>query len=600
MAGRMINGAAALAELIRPASDTGEFGTQRVLPVLPELSNLLPSRGLRRGSTIAIGITPGASVHQGALPTPTTSTSAPAPTPTFAPAPAPTFAPAPTPVPTSAALPLGGIRDLGDSGLGGRRDSPRSASATASAALPPDGIRDLGDSGLGGRRDSPRSASASASAALPLDGIRDLGDFGLGGRRDSSRSASAALPLDDARDLGGFGLGERRDSPRSVPASASAALPFDGTRDLGDFGLGGRRDSPRSVPAADVEAAKGPSGRSHAPASRPSGDSSGAGRSDGASPSRGAGPRASNGGEWTQERRGGGSAGEDAVTIGSADSASPFRSPSFTGGSSFGEVRFSSLRGTLPGAGHVAARGALLTGSGSTSLLLALLAAASSAGSWCAVVGVPTLGALAAAESGIALDRLALVPDPGPEWPTVVAALIDGVDVVVIAVPGQVSPSITSRLVARARQRGCVLMPYGRWDGADVTLQVTQGHWEGLGAGHGRLRRRKVTIVARGRGTAARPKEITMWMPGLSVAPPHDPAAGIRSRPTAVPPQAITADEPAPSSSPATGASTGSAPLASVTPILFAASASPPAAGSEPAAARRLANGERPAGAGCA
>jgi hypothetical protein len=223
-------------------------------------------------------------------------------------------------------------------------------------------------------------------------------------------------------------------------------------------------------------------------------------------------------------------------------------------------------------------------------LLLALLAAASTAGSWCAVVGVPTLGALAAAESGIALDRLALVPDPGPEWPTVVAALIDGVDVVVIAVPGQVSASITSRLVARARQRGCVLVPYGRWDGADVTLQVTQGRWEGLGTGHGRLRRRKVTVVARGRGTAARPKEITMWMPGLSATPPRDSppadrgrdtampvsrqAPGARSRPAAVPSAPSTrvaltvASDPRPSA-----ARSGKGSLASVTPIL------PPAPG---------------------
>jgi hypothetical protein len=153
--------------------------------------------------------------------------------------------------------------------------------------------------------------------------------------------------------------------------------------------------------------------------------------------------------------------------------------------------------------------------SGGTSLLLALLAGASRAGSWCAVVGVPELGALAAAEGGIALDRLALVPNPGPEWPTVVAALIDGVDVVVMAVPGPVSASIASRLVARARQRGSVLMPFGHWDGADVTLQVVRGRWDGLGAGHGRLRRREVTIAARGRGAAARPREITVWMPGL-------------------------------------------------------------------------------------
>ncbi|MTK03675.1 hypothetical protein [Micromonospora sp. CP22] len=152
--------------------------------------------------------------------------------------------------------------------------------------------------------------------------------------------------------------------------------------------------------------------------------------------------------------------------------------------------------------------------SGTTSLLLALLAEASRAGSWCAVVGIPTFGAGAAAEAGIVLDRLALVPQPGPDWPTVVAALIDGVDVVVTAVPSTVSASVADRLAARARQRGSVLVPYGRWDGADVTLQVVRGIWQGLGAGRGRLRRREVTISARGRGAAARPKELTVWLPG--------------------------------------------------------------------------------------
>jgi hypothetical protein len=183
------------------------------------------------------------------------------------------------------------------------------------------------------------------------------------------------------------------------------------------------------------------------------------------------------------------------------------------------------LSGLLPGRGLrrgstvAVATGRRASAGGGTSLMLALLAEASRSGSWCAVVGVPALGAIAAAESGIALDRLALVPDPGPEWATVVAALIDGVDVVVTAVPGPVSGSIADRLVARARQRGCVLVPFGHWDGADVTLQVTEGRWEGLGAGRGRLRRREVTVRARGRGAAARPKEITMWMPGVTVRP---------------------------------------------------------------------------------
>ncbi len=181
------------------------------------------------------------------------------------------------------------------------------------------------------------------------------------------------------------------------------------------------------------------------------------------------------------------------------------------------------LSGLLPGRGL--RRGSTVSvdagqtapAGGGTSLMLALLAAASRSGSWCAVVGLPTLGALAAEESGIALDRLALVPNPGPDWPTVVAALIDGVDVVVTAVPGPVSTSITGRLAARARQRGSVLVPFGDWTGADVTLRVDHGRWDGLGRGRGRLRRREVTVMAHGRGAAARPREITMWMPGITV-----------------------------------------------------------------------------------
>jgi hypothetical protein len=151
-----------------------------------------------------------------------------------------------------------------------------------------------------------------------------------------------------------------------------------------------------------------------------------------------------------------------------------------------------------------------------TSLLFALLAAASGAGSWCAVVGVPALGVVAAAEAGIALDRLALVPYPGPDWATVVAALLDGVDVVVAATPGPVAAVVSSRLSARARHRGSVLVPYGRWEGADLTLDAVRGVWHGLGQGRGRLRCRQVTVVVRGRGAAERPRQARMWLPALT------------------------------------------------------------------------------------
>jgi hypothetical protein len=209
------------------------------------------------------------------------------------------------------------------------------------------------------------------------------------------------------------------------------------------------------------------------------------------------------------------------------------------------------LSGLLPGRGLrrgstvAVAAGQAAPAGGSTSLLLALLAEASRTGSWCAVVGLPSLGALAAQESGIDLERLALVPDPGPDWPTVIAALIDGVDVVVAAIPGQVAPTVADRLVARARQRGSVLMPFGQWPGADVTLQVTASRWEGLARGRGRLRRREVTILARGRGAAARPKEITLWMPGLTRNPPSFPPPTTKPAPsTTTPFRPAAADAP--------------------------------------------------------
>jgi len=60
-------------------------------------------------------------------------------------------------------------------------------------------------------------------------------------------------------------------------------------------------------------------------------------------------------------------------------------------------------------------RGSTVSVRGSTSLLLALLATATAEGCWAAVVGLPHLGVLAAAELGVAVHRLALVPQPGTD-----------------------------------------------------------------------------------------------------------------------------------------------------------------------------------------
>jgi hypothetical protein len=166
----------------------------------------------------------------------------------------------------------------------------------------------------------------------------------------------------------------------------------------------------------------------------------------------------------------------------------------------------------------------------STSALLALLAAASQAGSWCAVVGMPQLNPVAAAELGIVLERLAFVPYPGTHWTAAVAALLDGFDLVVAAPPGPIAASVASRLAARARQRGSVLLPAGplsaTWTGADLIVEAVRGEWCGLGAGRGRLRARQLTVRAWGRGSASAPRETTAMLPAASGPLPPVQGAG--------------------------------------------------------------------------
>jgi len=155
-------------------------------------------------------------------------------------------------------------------------------------------------------------------------------------------------------------------------------------------------------------------------------------------------------------------------------------------------------------------RGTVVSVVGSTSLLLALLAGPSGAGSWTAVAGLPALGAVAAAEAGIDLGRCALVPDPGPAWPTVVAALLDAIDVVAVGAGLRVRAADARRLAARARERGSVLVVAGPWEGADVRLSVASSTWSGLGRGHGRLCGRTLEVVGGGRGAAARQRHVSV------------------------------------------------------------------------------------------
>lgn len=168
------------------------------------------------------------------------------------------------------------------------------------------------------------------------------------------------------------------------------------------------------------------------------------------------------------------------------------------------------LGGVLPGGGLQ--RGSVVRvegapGSGATSLLLSLLAAATAAGEWAAMVDAEgVLGGLAAAEAGVALERLAVVRAVPPAlYGRVVATLLDGMTVVGAAVPRGLRLSDARRLEARARERAAVLVAAGPWPGeAALRLRAEHSAWSGLGRGEGLLGERVLRVTVSGRGAAGR------------------------------------------------------------------------------------------------
>src|SRR5579875_761468 len=184
------------------------------------------------------------------------------------------------------------------------------------------------------------------------------------------------------------------------------------------------------------------------------------------------------------------------------------------------------LAGLLPGDGL--ARGAVVAVERPGLLCLALAAGASRAGAWCGVAGLPELGVVAAAGTGVNPGRLMLVPRPGRRWAEVTAELLEGCEVVVTRLPGPPPAPVRRRPEAVARQRGGVLIAAGQlWEGALVRLRVTRRSWAGIGNGYGRVRACRAEVTAEGRGAAARVRSCWLWLPGPDGAVTAAEPAGV-------------------------------------------------------------------------
>ncbi|MCB0976376.1 MAG: hypothetical protein KDB02_02845 [Acidimicrobiales bacterium] len=191
----------------------------------------------------------------------------------------------------------------------------------------------------------------------------------------------------------------------------------------------------------------------------------------------------------------------------------------------------------LPEGALVRGRSVACSGLLGPSLALAMAAAACRKGSWSAMVDVPWLGVEAAAEIGVPLERFVRVDSCRPDgsvgrdergdlWGEVLGAVLDGFEIVITRVPPRVPAGLVRRITTRLRSRGGVLVVVGDPGplSADVVCESGAVRWDGVGAGHGHLRARRVVVRSSGR-RVARPRQVDLWLPapggGIVAAPPE-------------------------------------------------------------------------------
>ncbi|GAA1485030.1 hypothetical protein [Brachybacterium fresconis] len=173
------------------------------------------------------------------------------------------------------------------------------------------------------------------------------------------------------------------------------------------------------------------------------------------------------------------------------------------------------LSGLFPRGSLRAGSSVAIEGAASTSVLLSLAVAAAGEDSWCAVAGMPDLGLRSALDAGLDPCRLALAPTHGEQRPQVLSALADGVGVLVLGPDLDLTPALWRSLLSRARTADTLVLaaaPPGR---ADIALRSTTHAWTGLGAGSGRLRRRRLAVTSTGRGIAGH-REVEVLLPQAS------------------------------------------------------------------------------------
>lgn len=175
------------------------------------------------------------------------------------------------------------------------------------------------------------------------------------------------------------------------------------------------------------------------------------------------------------------------------------------------------LGALLPEAALVRGRVMSCVGSAATSLALAVVVDAVASGSWLALVSVPELGVDATLGIGIDPVRIVRVDVSDPAcWVDVIAACLDGFELVITVAPKRLSESAWRKVHSRVRSKEAILVTIGdhKVVSSDAQLRAFGPEWK-WARGHSHLLARRIHVEASGR-RVPQTRKADLWLPAES------------------------------------------------------------------------------------
>lgn len=144
---------------------------------------------------------------------------------------------------------------------------------------------------------------------------------------------------------------------------------------------------------------------------------------------------------------------------------------------------------------HGLTPGSITTTQGSTHTALTLITQHTTNAGWVAIIGAPNINYTTLQDLGANLNHIIVVPHPNENTPQIIAALIEGVDLILLGPAVTLTHAEQRTLTARNRERGTHIISQKPWANARTHITTTHGTWHGTNKGLGRLTNTTYTLT---------------------------------------------------------------------------------------------------------